>query len=107
MLPSAGGLSIGRHCPLSRRPLSPRRPSPPLTTGTPFVHVRGVTSMPATVQGTVAKSHLGVDGRIYDNGKPIEHPAYATIDAIEQYLAEIVVKNHLDPELFKDDDTQS
>ena len=51
--------------------------------------------------------HLGADGKIYLNEAPIEHPGNATMDAVEQYLAEIVVKNHLDRELFRDDDTQS
>jgi hypothetical protein len=59
------------------------------------------------LDGDLVRYHLGVDGRIYLDGEPIEHPGNATIDAVEQYLAEIVVKNHLNPELFKDDDAQS
>lgn len=65
------------------------------------------TPTTTTAQYIAVEYRLGADGRIYDGGKPIEHPNNATIDAIEQYLAEIVVKNHLDPELFKDDDAQS
>ena len=51
--------------------------------------------------------YLGADGKIYNDETPIEHPANATMDAVEQYLAEIVVKNHLDRELFRDDDNES
>ena len=65
------------------------------------------TPTPTSAQYIAVEYRLGADGRIYDGEKPIEHPNNATIDTIEQYLAEIVVKNHLDAELFKDDDTQS
>jgi hypothetical protein len=68
--------------------------------------VRGPIIIVQHTEGQV-EYHLGVDGGIYQDGKPIKHLANATIDEIEQSLAEIVVKNHLDPELFKDDDTQS
>lgn len=48
---------------------------------------------------------LGVDGKIYRDEVPVEHPTNATMDKVEQYLAGIVVKNHLDAELFKNDET--
>jgi hypothetical protein len=107
---------------LIHRRIRPRltTPSPPPTTPSPSARTRprqgfimpNPVPRPYTVTQSVAQSmwieyHLGVDGRIYDDGKPIEHPSNATIDAIEQYLAEIVVKNHLAAELFRDDDTQS
>jgi hypothetical protein len=109
MLPSAGGSSIRAHC-----PLPPHRPLPPAPTPGPtfepgqsgFPAVRGPIIIVQHTEGQV-EYHLGVDGGIYQDGKPIKHLANATIDEIEQSLAEIVVKNHLDPELFKDDDTQS
>jgi hypothetical protein len=95
---------------IQRLDTAPYPPTPPLTPHKPgqgFVTLSGTTSRSTTVQYRQVEYHLGVDGRIYRDGKPIEHPENATIDTIEQYLAEIVVKNHLDPELFKDDDTRS
>ena len=107
---------------IHRQTLPPLPPPPPVPSPKPWEGIAtlsgstsrfssGSTSRSirrsATVQYTMVEYYLGVDGRIYQGGKPIEHPANATIDAIEQFMAEIVVKNHLDPELFKDDDTQS
>jgi hypothetical protein len=103
------------HRQILPRPTAPPRPTtspPPRTTRHQgFIMPNRVTSTPTTITTTApytaVEYRLGADGRLYDGGKPIEHPNNATIDAIEQYLAEIVVKNHLDPELFKEDDTQS
>ena len=93
----------------------PPRPTPPPTStqsrlkpGQGFIPLSSPPTVPRVirVQDTMVRYHLGEDGKIYRNGKPIAHPGNAVIDAVEQYLAEIVVKNHLDPELFKDDDVQ-
>jgi hypothetical protein len=65
---------------------------------------QGFAALPS--QRTV-RYYLSTDGRIYFNGAPIEDLTNATMDAVEQYLAEIAVKNHLDPELFRNDDAQS
>lgn len=101
---------------LPPRPTPPARPRPSsptpserfLTKGSsPPTGPRVITVQDTMFQDTMVRYHLGVDGRIYLNGKPIAHPGNAVIDAVEQYLAEIVVKNHLDPELFKEDDVQS
>ena len=94
---------------LPASPTPPPRPTAPRSKpGQGFVIPGGPPTFPTstTVQDTMVRYHLGEDGRIYRNGKPIDHPGNATIDEVEQYLAEIVVKNHLDPELFKDDDVQ-
>lgn len=71
---------------------------PPLISRNPEEFYRIPTS-------TTVRYQLGADGKIYWNEKPIEHPTNAEIDTVEQYLADFVVKNHLDPELFKNDDT--
>ncbi len=60
--------------------------------------------------------HLGADGEIYRYNEPlgkqqmprdpgdVPHPwMNAEMELVERYLAEFVVKNHLDPDLFRDD----
>jgi len=111
-LPSANpGQGFGTMRGSTSRSTTPPFPSPsPFIAPKPgqgFGSSRWSTSRSATVQNRTVEYRLGVDGRIYQDGKPIEQPTNAIIEAIEQYLAEIVVKNHLDPELFKDDATQS
>jgi hypothetical protein len=86
--------------------VQPTPPSPRTSSNEPRKSLAVLASSRPTSRKTGIQYHLGVDGKIYQDGKVINHPANATIDAIEQYLAEIVVKNHLDPELFKDDDIQ-
>lgn len=102
------GWLIHRHIlPPLPTPPRPKPTSPKPGQGFVTVGRSSTCRSPITVQDTMVQYHLGVDGMIYLNGKPIGHPGNAEIDTVEQYLAEIAVKNHLDPELFKDDDVQS
>lgn len=72
--------------------------------------------IPGSTRRMEDRWHLGADGGIYRGNEPLgkkqmprnpygaRHPwTNAEMELAERYLAEFVVKNHLDPELFKDD----